>query len=208
MIKVQANSDLRVAVNGRRWVFNPHCLSHAPGEIPLEETTGKHSVDHTVILLLVTHTALFQIYSICVLTQSDKSHFCGGRICFQDFMWMCVGLQIIPLRKDLEIIWPNLTFSHRHHWSGKCSETTAALSGASGLSRCCVRSCRSWRCLHYHHLPTKVPQWGTCRHAHVVLHTYTVHMFCIHHFLTIKMLSFDVVDSSKTNKLMVCIMDN
>ena len=57
MIKVQANSDLRVAVNGRRWVFNPRCLSLAPGEVPLEETTGKWSVYHTVMLLVVTHTS-------------------------------------------------------------------------------------------------------------------------------------------------------
>ena len=70
MIKVQANSDLRVAVNGRRWVFNPRCLSLAPGEVPLEETTGKWSVYHTVMLLVVTHTSkvtkTFFLLVVCV----------------------------------------------------------------------------------------------------------------------------------------------
>ena len=38
--KVRANGGVRVAVNGSRWIFNPKCLSPAPGETPLEETTG------------------------------------------------------------------------------------------------------------------------------------------------------------------------
>jgi len=32
VIKVQGNSDVRVAINGRRWIFNPLCLSLAPGK--------------------------------------------------------------------------------------------------------------------------------------------------------------------------------
>ena len=104
MIKVQANSDLRVAVNGRRWVYNPRCLSLAPGEIPLEETAGKHSVYHIVVghsHFLVLNLLHLSFVFYADITQSDNSHFLWGpgRICFQDFMWMCVGLQNIPLRK-------------------------------------------------------------------------------------------------------------
>ena len=41
VVKIRANSDIRVAVNGSRWVFNPKCLTPAPGEVPIEEQTGQ-----------------------------------------------------------------------------------------------------------------------------------------------------------------------
>ena len=40
VMKVKANGDIRVAVNGSRWILNPKCLSPAPGETPIEEKTG------------------------------------------------------------------------------------------------------------------------------------------------------------------------
>ena len=41
MIDLRGNGDVRVAVNGRRWVYNPLCLSLAPGETLMEEKTGE-----------------------------------------------------------------------------------------------------------------------------------------------------------------------
>ena len=41
VIKVQANGDVRVAVNGRRWVLNPHCMVPAPKQVPQEDISGK-----------------------------------------------------------------------------------------------------------------------------------------------------------------------
>ena len=41
VVKVYDNGDVRVAVNGSRWKFNPDCLSPAPGETPIEEKTGE-----------------------------------------------------------------------------------------------------------------------------------------------------------------------
>ena len=43
-MKVKANGDIRVAVNGSRWTFNPKCLSKATGETPIEEETGMLSL--------------------------------------------------------------------------------------------------------------------------------------------------------------------
>ena len=40
MIKIRANGDISVAVNGSRWIFNPQCLTPASGEVPIEEKTG------------------------------------------------------------------------------------------------------------------------------------------------------------------------
>jgi ankyrin repeat protein len=48
VVKIRANGDIRVAVNGSRWVFNPKCLTPAPGEVPIEEQTGQLHVDVTV----------------------------------------------------------------------------------------------------------------------------------------------------------------
>lgn len=36
MLSVQGNFDTRVEVNGRRWTFNPKCLTPAPSETPFE----------------------------------------------------------------------------------------------------------------------------------------------------------------------------
>lgn len=41
VLKVKANGDVRVAVNGERWIYNPQCLVSAPGEVPMEEHTGQ-----------------------------------------------------------------------------------------------------------------------------------------------------------------------
>ena len=41
MLKVKADGDVRVAVNGERWIYNPRCLVSAPGEIPVEEFSGQ-----------------------------------------------------------------------------------------------------------------------------------------------------------------------
>ena len=41
VVKIRANGDVRVAVNGSRWMFNPKSLTLAPGEIPIEERTGE-----------------------------------------------------------------------------------------------------------------------------------------------------------------------
>ena len=38
---IRASGDVCVAVNGSRWVYNPKCITKAPGETPIEETTGK-----------------------------------------------------------------------------------------------------------------------------------------------------------------------
>ena len=35
-MKVFATGDIRVAVNGRTWTYNPQCLVPAPGENPPE----------------------------------------------------------------------------------------------------------------------------------------------------------------------------
>ena len=40
VIKVQGNSDVRVAVNGKRWIMNPRCMVPAPNQIPVEDTLG------------------------------------------------------------------------------------------------------------------------------------------------------------------------
>ena len=42
IVKVQTNNDVRVAVNGRRWVMNPRCMVPAPSQIPREDTIGEH----------------------------------------------------------------------------------------------------------------------------------------------------------------------
>ena len=41
VVKIRPSGDVRVAVNGSRWVFNPKSLTLAPGEIPIEERTGE-----------------------------------------------------------------------------------------------------------------------------------------------------------------------
>ena len=41
VIKVRPNSDVRISVNGQRWVVNPRCLTPAPEEVPPEEKIGK-----------------------------------------------------------------------------------------------------------------------------------------------------------------------
>ena len=42
VIKVQVNSDIRVAVNGRRWVMNPKGMVPAPNQTPQEDFLGKN----------------------------------------------------------------------------------------------------------------------------------------------------------------------
>ena len=39
-MKVRYNSDVLLAVNGRRWVINPKSLIPAPNEVFPEETSG------------------------------------------------------------------------------------------------------------------------------------------------------------------------
>ena len=41
VVNVQGGYDVVVAVNGRRWVFNPKCVVAAPGEVPPEVEDGK-----------------------------------------------------------------------------------------------------------------------------------------------------------------------
>ena len=41
VVNIQGGYDVVVAVNGRRWVFNPRCVVAAPGETPLEIEDGK-----------------------------------------------------------------------------------------------------------------------------------------------------------------------
>lgn len=48
VMKIQSNGNVRVAVNGSRWLFNPKCLTPAPGEVPMEEKTGQLHVDMAV----------------------------------------------------------------------------------------------------------------------------------------------------------------
>ena len=32
VVKVLPSGDVRISVSGHRWIFNPACLKHAPGE--------------------------------------------------------------------------------------------------------------------------------------------------------------------------------
>ena len=52
MVKIRPNGDIGVAVNGSRWIFNPKCLTPAPGDIPIEERTG--NVCHALAFTLFT----------------------------------------------------------------------------------------------------------------------------------------------------------
>ena len=60
MLTVRGNGDIRVAVNGSRWVFNPKCLTPAPGEMPIEERTGESYVSYT-------HTHVYTVHVDVVL---------------------------------------------------------------------------------------------------------------------------------------------
>ena len=50
VVKVQANSDVRVAVNGRRWIMNPRCMVPAPNQTPQEDFLGESAWDTTCTL--------------------------------------------------------------------------------------------------------------------------------------------------------------
>ena len=59
IIKVQGNGDVRVAVNGKRWIMNPRCMVPAPNLTPPEDNLGlldsdnccMHRVVHTRVCL-------------------------------------------------------------------------------------------------------------------------------------------------------------
>ena len=40
VVKLRSDDNVKVAVNGRRWIMNPLCLCPAPGATPLEEEEG------------------------------------------------------------------------------------------------------------------------------------------------------------------------
>ena len=42
---MEGNSDVRVAVNGKRWIMNPRCMAPAPSQTPTEDNSGQLSHD-------------------------------------------------------------------------------------------------------------------------------------------------------------------
>ena len=67
VIKVQGNSDVRVAVNGKRWIMNPRCMVPAPNQTLVEDTLGTC----TCMLDDEKYTAV-----------QTRIYFCGGVRCF------------------------------------------------------------------------------------------------------------------------------
>ena len=72
LLKVRGNGDVRVAVNGSRWILNPHCLSPAPGEVPIEEKTGS-----TTTVLYTKAIFCVSITHVCIC----MFHYCTERDC-------------------------------------------------------------------------------------------------------------------------------